>query len=251
MVDWDASSDVDRDTIPVMYRAALSASWNGDPKIVFVDEVEHITTSQQQQIADIIDASRHPVILACNHYGDVHESVKDACMTIEFGAPKTRALERLAKRINDQEAIPDVSAEDVAGARSFRQLLSAACGGSVGVVRADDFDTRIRQLLRGEDVDLRPSEYWLAKAWLLDNSNGTPAGEYDRWLARYRDVGSSMEKYIKRAVRQVQRRCRQPRFPWSVTVQGESDDEEEEERDADDEEDEGEEGASGSAALFF
>lgn len=251
LVDWNASEKVNKQTVEEMYQSALSDSWNDQPKVLFLDEVDHVSKRYQKRIKEMIEEAVHPVILACNHYGEISKALRQVCLNVEMSRPSESQLQMLGSRINKQTTMR-VGMQDIRESDTFRELIARAEGSGEFLSRADDFDARIKNLLRGGDVDLRPSEFHLAKAWLVDNSKGVQAGGYDRWLARYKDVGKPMEKYLLRAAKSVQRSATGPEFPWSVMVEGEDDGQDERAENQDEQvEEEDEEVEEGTDATSF
>lgn len=197
IVDLNASLEMDFDKI----RTALTSGTISAPyKVVFFDEADSMTASQQKKLATLIDGAKHAVFLACNDIKGVDGVLRKLCLTVEVPLPNEAELRRLATSLG----LP------FTGANSYRGVLT----GSEEPVRDESFDARIRAVLRGEDSWLNPSEHYYLGTHVIDNTAGGEALAVDEWLQRYRTAGAGMTKYLMRSVPRVA----DPQFPWSVMV---------------------------------
>lgn len=212
LVDVNASMDLRKQDLAAVTNAAVSDPIGHARRIVFIDEADHLRASQQKRLKDLIELSRHPVILACNDAGALSKAMKSLCLDVEVSLPSQADKERVADRL-PHAVSPDI----VSRARTYRDLLSALQGGDVSGPVQDLSDIeRMRAWCRGEDVDLKTSDYhWLA-VWVMDHDTSARGALVDKWWTRYREVGKPMEKYVLRAA-EIEADAR---WPWSMNVQG-------------------------------
>lgn len=119
LMEFNASDDrgieaVRTQIIPAVNQSTLS----GAPRVVFLDEMDSMTTEAQQALRQPMEQSDAIFILACNDLGAVHDAVQSRCHVVEFGQLEDRAIRRRISQIAAEEGV-DLDANEEATIVSF------------------------------------------------------------------------------------------------------------------------------------
>ena len=203
MTDTNASEDRSMSAI----RAAANAAMNGT--VVFLDEADQIGTKEQKLLAKLSPEFEAPVFMAANDHSKIERELMDVCLAIEIPTPSKQKLREVGKKVG-------ASPKAVAAASSFRDLVHDSNEGTKGDGSEGDV---ISALLGGDSEAGKTSDLMRVGPWILDNTDETKTAlEYDLWESRYRQAGSSMEKYLRRAAASA--KLTNVRFPWSLALRG-------------------------------
>ncbi len=143
--------------------AARTMSLDGSPKVLYIDDVDHINGRSQPKIGKMIQAANWPTILTATDQRKVAASVKKHCATY--------AMTGASRRGNDALGIPDNALE------------------------------RIRRHVGGKDTPIGSQDHWMLVSVVTDATRGPEGAKVDLWVARYRKVGKPMEKYLARSAK--------------------------------------------------
>lgn len=209
LVEVNASSDFTKEEFRTVLDAAMTRSLSGGLKIVFLDEADHFNHHQLKRIARLLQLNSNPVVLAVNDASKL-TAIRRQCQLVKVPLPSKSDLQRVAKMVSS------VPGGLVARATTYRDIFALLDGEELPEeTTISDPLARIRAAMAGKDVDIRPSDFWMVAAWLLDNTSGQEAAEFDKWRARYQKVGKVMEKYLQESVKVG---VNWAQFPWSVRV---------------------------------
>lgn len=202
LADCNASDDRSADSI----RAAANAAMNGTA--VFLDEAEQISGKEQRLLVKLAPSFKAPVFMATNDDSRLERDLKDLCFIIQIPVPSKQRLRDVGKKVG-------ASPRAILNARSFRDLIHDSDSSTTGEFAEGDV---LASLLGGDEEAGKTTDLMRAEPWILDNTEGEEAASYDLWRSRYREVGSVMEKYLRRAAAGA--RIGSLRFPWSLAARG-------------------------------
>lgn len=202
LADCNASDSRDRDSI----QSAINAAMNGT--CVFLDEAEQLGGKEQKLLAKFASSFKAPVIMASNDESRIERELKDHCLIIEVPKPSKQKIREVGRKIG-------ASPKAILNAGSFRDLVHDSTEATTGEMGEGDV---LAALLGGDEEAGKTSDLMRVEPWILDNTEGEEALDYDLWRSRYREVGNVMEKYLRRAASSV--RLQSIRFPWSLAARG-------------------------------
>lgn len=202
LADCNASDDRSSDSI----RAAANAAMNGTA--VFLDEADQIAGKEQRLLVKFATSFKAPVIMAANDESRIERDLKDLCLILEVPKPSKQKLRDVGRKVG-------ASPRAILNAGSFRDLVHDSDASTTGEFAEGDV---LASLLGGDEEAGRTGDLMRAEPWILDNTDGAEAVEFDLWRSRYREVGSVMEKYLRRAAAST--RIQTLRFPWSLAARG-------------------------------
>lgn len=218
LVETNASMDHSKEKLHAVFDSMLTMPLSGTAKVFFLDEIDALSTKQQKMLVDMLGKTKDPVFLACNDFGQIEKELRAECLCIEVSLPTEQRLKQVAQAVANETKDGGwlKYAERAKSYRDLFALFDSKGDADVDDALPDEAAERIKRFMRGEESYLRPSEFWGVGAWVIDNTVGQEAADFDMWQARYRKVGSRVEPFLIDSLRAV--RCVDPQFPWSVTV---------------------------------
>ncbi len=202
LADCNASDSRDKDSI----QSAINAAMNGTA--VFLDEADQLGGKEQRLLAKFAPSFRSPVIMAANDESRIERELKDMCLVLEVPKPSKQKLREIGRKVG-------ASPRTILMAGSFRDLVHDTSEATTGEYAEGDV---LAALLGGDEEAGKTSDLMRVEPWILDNTEGEEALDYDLWRSRYRETGSVMEKYLRRATASV--KLTAIRFPWSLAARG-------------------------------
>lgn len=202
LVDTNASDDRSSASI----RSAVDAAMNGNA--VFLDEADQIAGKEQKALAKLAPSFHAPVFMACNDASKIERELMEVCFAIEVPKPSKQKLRDIGRKVG-------ASPRTIIMADSFRDLIHDSNQATTGEYSEGEV---LSALLGGDSEAGKTGDLMRVEPWILDNTEGGEAVEYDLWRSRYREVGSVMEKYLRRAA--ASSRIQALRFPWSLALRG-------------------------------
>lgn len=105
-MEFNASDERGIDTVrEKIIPAADQTTLTGAPRVVFLDEMESMTTDAQQALRQPMEQSRAIFILACNDLASVHDALRSRCQTFEFGPLSDAAIKKRIQQIANEEGV--------------------------------------------------------------------------------------------------------------------------------------------------
>lgn len=202
LADCNASDKRDKESI----QSAINAAMNGTA--VFLDECEQLAAKEQRLLAKFAPSFKAPVLMATNDESQIERELKDQCLAIEVPKPSKQKLREIGRKVG-------ASPRTILMAGSFRDLVHDTSEVTTGEYAEGDV---LAALLGGDGEVGKTSDLMRVEPWILDNTDGEEAIDYDLWRSRYRSVGNVMEKYLRRATASA--RITSLRFPWSLAARG-------------------------------
>lgn len=106
LLEYNASDDRGIDTVrESIIPAARQTTLGGQRPVIFLDEMDSMTTEAQQALRRPMEQSPAVFVLACNDVEAVHAAVKSRCHVYEFGELSKAAVKERLRAIAD-EGVP-------------------------------------------------------------------------------------------------------------------------------------------------
>lgn len=119
IMEFNASDDRGIDMVRTQIIPAVNQSTlSGAPRVVFLDEMDSMTTEAQQALRQPMEQSSAVFVLACNDLDSVHDAVQSRCHVKEFGALSDRAIRNRITQIAQADGV-DLEANEEATIVSF------------------------------------------------------------------------------------------------------------------------------------
>lgn len=106
LMEFNASDERGIDTVRESIIPAVDqTTLTGQVRVVFLDEMESMTTEAQQALREPMERSDAVFILACNDVTTVHPAVRDRCADYEYAALPDRAIRRRVEAVAAAEGL--------------------------------------------------------------------------------------------------------------------------------------------------
>lgn len=104
LMEFNASDERGIDTVRErIIPAADQTTLSGAPRVIFLDEMESMTTDAQQALRQPMEQSDAVFILACNDLSAVHDAIQSRCHVFEFDALSNRAIRQRVQQLADRD----------------------------------------------------------------------------------------------------------------------------------------------------
>jgi len=174
--------------------AANSLSLDGRKRLIHIESIEFYKT---KNILDLLEKSYHPVFLETTNFTDISYDIKRVATCVEVTLTHT-----------DLSHAANLMGTSIGAAKNYYDLQSEH------IVHDEDFTRRITSFIKGTHEEFSSDEWNDVVRWIADNVSVKKAADADLLIARYREVGASMENYMFTEKFSVPN----PQQPWSSRI---------------------------------